>query len=259
MKERQERIHQTLNQLLILAPSGLMDLPTILTDHFPHRRYAETTLTDYVHQLLIISCTWPTLQYKLFELIVSKSLEIDVEILVEDSGDVRIVEDDTEKDLMFQLEDTKDVSDTANKLDAMLHVFREHITIQLTKSKEQQDKLYHNLLLVFETRILLTHKSKYTQFVLFYTALKSPTFASLFAFRLLELFLNIKNHMVVRQSAVLYLSSLLARGRFLSNKDIRYVLVIGIHSNDCAVVRYCSISCSGARTIFNSQELSRLT
>ena len=62
----------------------------VLESHFPHKRFSQKNLTDYVTHLLHICKYFPIIQSRIIDLIVSQSLEIDVEIVIEDSGEVKI-------------------------------------------------------------------------------------------------------------------------------------------------------------------------
>ena len=148
-RETRGWIHQTIQHILKQVPVGQSVLLTTLYENFPHKRFSKQILSEYVQQLLIISEYLPVLQYRILDLIIDRCLEIDVEIIIEESGDVRIQRDyDQDDDLygdIFQLEDPnssgmahdtsansgnggdgdkpripKEVCELADKLDAML-------------------------------------------------------------------------------------------------------------------------------------------
>ena len=81
-----------------------------------------------------------------------------------------------------------------------------------------------HLLAIFEDRILLTHRSKFVQFLMFYCASRVPRFRDAFGASLLQLFLDESAAHLRRQSAILYLASYLARANFLSPAAIADVL-----------------------------------
>jgi RNA polymerase I-specific transcription initiation factor RRN3 len=92
LPERRNLIHRALRSILVQVPTGRSVLFPILVEHFPHKRFSRTVQTDYTAQLLHVCTYEPMLQAKVLELIVMKCLEMDVEIVIEDSGDVRIDE-----------------------------------------------------------------------------------------------------------------------------------------------------------------------
>jgi hypothetical protein len=63
-------------------------------DHFPHKRFSRNVQTEYIAQLLVICGYEPSLQARVLQLVVTKCLEMDVEIVIEDSGEVHIEEDE---------------------------------------------------------------------------------------------------------------------------------------------------------------------
>jgi RNA polymerase I-specific transcription initiation factor RRN3 len=83
-------IHRAIRGILIQVPTGRSVLYPILCEFFPHKRFSRNVQTEYTAQLLEICRYEPMLQARILELIISKCLEMDVEIVIEDSGDVRI-------------------------------------------------------------------------------------------------------------------------------------------------------------------------
>src|SRR5690349_3309420 len=90
LDDRRSCIHAALKEILQQVPTGQSILFPILSSSFPHKRFNRKVQTEYVAQLLTICDYFPLIQSKIIELIISKSLEMDVEIVIEDSGDVRI-------------------------------------------------------------------------------------------------------------------------------------------------------------------------
>lgn len=82
------RIHRAIFGVISLAPSGQAELFSLLAQRFPYKLSAKNAQCDYVTQLLRICEYLPVLQGRILELIVMKCIEIDVEIIVEDSGEV---------------------------------------------------------------------------------------------------------------------------------------------------------------------------
>jgi RNA polymerase I-specific transcription initiation factor RRN3 len=215
---------------------------------------------EFVSQALKICEYVPSLQQRILDLIVSKCLEIDVEIVIEDTGEVKIQEEytgESEEDVFglgsgstsefspntgsddpsgvkcrvlktgtqrIYSEDARripeEVAESADKLDGMLTLVVEFITKDIERGGNEIDRLGMQLVQVFEDRILLTHRSKFVQFVLFYLAGKSKSFGEAFAMALLRIFLDESVAHLRRQSAILYLASYLARSKFLSDSVV---------------------------------------
>ncbi len=84
---------------------------------------------------------------------------------------------------------------------------------------DRQKRLCGVLLGVFEDSILLTHQSKFVQYVAFYAGGLSPAFCQNFVNRLLKICFDEEKSVVVRQSGVAYLASYLARAAYVE-KDV---------------------------------------
>lgn len=278
LKQRQEYIHRTIHSIFRLAPTAILEIHPILVENFPHKRLNLHVQQEYVTQLLFLSQSFPQLQGRIIELIFSKCLELDVDIVIEDSGDAHIAadaDDDDDGNDFFQLDDNPyqhssretrrrsgmgeagamkirdDVAETAQKLDCILTIVLSYI--QSVHSQDQQIpesdnsqtpsvKLFQQMLEAFELRVMTTYKAKYVQFTLFYSCQLNPfhgmmilfffsslmhhLIGELFLQKLSSLFLDPSNHLLSRQSAVVYLASLIARGQFVSFHTARYVSIL---------------------------------
>ena len=287
--QRCQQIHYTLNSIIRLAPAGLAELFPMLAKRFPHKRFSLTRLAGYVQHLLRICDYLPVLQPKIFDLIVLKCLELDVEIVIEDSGEVKISEErgcmDQGDDGMFLLDEEPDmdssrnyinrtaamgaqssggeashhrippeVAELADKLDVLLSLLVQFID-HTRGSGEAEERLFHQLLNAFEERVLATFKSKFVQFVLFYFTSRSERFACAFAGRLLRCFEDAASSPLKQQSAVLYLGSFLARATFLPQAVVGDTVVALLHwcSNYISSVRGDSPVSSTFATTLASQ------
>lgn len=174
-------------------------------------------------------------QSKLLELIVTKCIEIDVEIHIEESGEVKIRKpaDFEDPNLLFEDHDynafatsgnLNEVSEMADKLDNMMVLLVQFIDGKLAEDSSNgvvRDRLFMQLLRIFEDHILMVHRSKFVQFLLFYIASRDHKFAQAFSKLLMSIFLDVRNPFLKRQSAVVYLGSYFARATFLPPQYIR--------------------------------------
>jgi len=95
-------IHNTINRILLIVPTGCTSLFPILEEFFPHKREDLEKHKIYLNNVLHISDYVPVLRERLLALVVDKLLSIDVEIRLED-----FIDDD--EDLQFEVElETKD-------------------------------------------------------------------------------------------------------------------------------------------------------
>lgn len=291
--ERHQHIHKAIAHLVALAPTAQSELFPVLMDHFPYKKQALQQQVDYVTALLRVCEYLPVLQYRVLDLVMGKCLEIDVEILIEDSGAAALAQKDLLADdegddddgqigsgamgsrsippapasrpnsrtsspilvgssrknkgsavpcigiarkavgasgaIVFNsaggrihrgssqriAEEEAGVSEMAEKLDAMLFACLSFIDVQCARSEESADRLFHQLLGLFQERILVVHRSKFVQFLLFHVTSKSSKYSYLFIRRLLQLLHNDLVSAVMRQSAIAYLASYLARAMFI--------------------------------------------
>ena len=227
LRERGDRIHKTLQGLVRLAPTGQAELHPVLEACFPHKRFSKGILSEYVAQILLVTEYLPSMQESVLDLVVSRCLEIDVEIVIEDTGEVRIQEEYTgeTEEGMFHMDGEEQVSpeqrvvngkivsgggkprsgsvnnertqripqavtEMADKLDSILVVLIRYIDRQMVVGSDKQDRLLHHLLSVFERQVLFTYRSKFVQFVYFYVAQSSEKFAAGFCERLVRVFLE---------------------------------------------------------------------
>ena len=255
--EKQRRIHYAIYNISCLVPTGQLEIVNILEQQFPHKRFNENTQKQYVYNAIKICEYLPQLQERILDLILSKCLEIDVEIVIEDSGEVKIVEEyngDNIGDEMFQFDDNiipnntlisynnrsstniiedihkipDNVAEMADKLDSMLILVVDFIQSQVSSfdssNSDKQQRLFQQLLTIFENRILSTHKSKFVQYILFYLAARVTRFGEAYVKWLLHLFLDINQPHIKRQSAIMYIASYISRANFLSIVLIKEIL-----------------------------------
>ena len=273
LNERQMQIHKTIHGIIGIVPTGQSELYPILCDHFPYKKQPLHLQTEFITQLFTICDYLPVLQYKILELIVTKCLEIDVEIIIEDTGDVKVGQDEevggnlletdendedgsniqfrfdeviqkknkvsvqtttsrsimtasltllnrsTQQSSQFYKETLQKISDEvaemAEKLDAMLVLVIGYIDGQLAKGEESADRLFHHLMGLFEEKILVIHRSKFVQYIMFYITSKVKRYCYIFIRRILQVFYNDSVSSMIRQSAIAYLASYLSRAVFV--------------------------------------------
>ncbi|KAG2436969.1 hypothetical protein HXX76_006484 [Chlamydomonas incerta] len=106
------------------------------------------------------------------------------------------------------------VDEMANKLDSMMELAFEHLGKRIAAGELRQ--LWDTLLSAFERSILNTHRSKFTQFLVFYACLSNPSHCSPSFLRLLVSRLrDTRQPPITRAACSAYLASFLARAAFL--------------------------------------------
>ncbi|KAL6052436.1 DNA independent RNA polymerase I transcription factor [Balamuthia mandrillaris] len=212
-------IHQAIARVLELAPTSITPLFSALSANFPHRRLDVDTQRFYLSNLLQLTQYCPALRGSVLSIAVKKALELDVEI---ELALVAEDEEEEEEEFLFDLEINgearrQEQSEMANKLDVLMGLLFRHLQ-SLTEgaSYEERHELFSFMLQIFDSMIIKTHKSKYTQFLMFYLCWTEEPFAQNFLGYLLNKILDPSNHTLTRQTCAAYVGGFLARASFLS-------------------------------------------
>lgn len=224
-------LHRTLRSLLALSPSAQSELFPVLEANFPFKLNEGAQHRAFVTHLLVVCQYLPVQQARLLELIIVRCTEMDAEIHIEDSGEVRIrsEEGDAEEggegvfDEPGPTSSLNSVNEYAQKLDDMLLLLLQFFEGRLAE-EGGRERLFQQLFRIFETHLLLVHKSKFVQFLLFYLTARDARFAVAFPKQLLALFLDEQSAPLKRQSAVVYLASFLARANFVPLSLVRWTV-----------------------------------
>jgi RNA polymerase I-specific transcription initiation factor RRN3 len=250
--------------VLRLVPKSTSDLFPIMSTNFPFYSWNKEVLVWYVKQCFQVLDYLPSIRQRLLELIIDKCLEIDVNIFIKDNGDAIIDEeeeaaqkkddldgqDDGDDDAMQVQQETKTedkIDILSDKLDALLELLFEYIQRRCQNDINVAQETFHELLPIFESSILTTHKSKFVQYCMFLscgmatrTAKKriepgsamvlspqqaaDPDSESLlyreFASKLLEIVVDPYRATSTRQSGACYLASFISRASFVLPETI---------------------------------------
>lgn len=248
---RTQRIHGALAAMTRLCPKGKSEIFGIVSANFPFRTRPEKELVWCYQQLLAITGYVPSIQGQVIKFIVDKSLEMDVEIKIHEGGEVTIEEEDNSKEVgLFDLEldsndvpqhrqSKKDISvdDMAEKLDSVMLLTFEYLEESAKRDASRARNLYELCLPAFESSILITYRSKFVQFLLFYlcgleskvvatndtnqaTEMHHATLYREFCATLIGIVFDPYRSVVVRQCAVCYLASFLSRAQFAEAETI---------------------------------------
>lgn len=109
----------------------------------------------------------------------------------------------------------------AAKLDDMMELL-----FQYVQANEANADFFNLLLRVFEAIILPTHKSKYTQFLLFFMCSKNAQYLDAFVSALVAKLFDARLDALTRQTCAAYLASFLARAAYVPMPAVRHVLTI---------------------------------
>jgi len=228
-----------------------------MSSNAPFRTRPESELVWYYAQCLEVLKYHPAIRPQVLELLVDKCLEMDVEIKITDVGEAKIDEEkEDDDDDIFELELdepgpskeddegnlTATVDEMANKLDSlMLLLFQYSSQLSASGTAEAVEELYKVYSHVFESTVLICHKSKFVQFLLLYVCGQegklndagsiddddddqqdedsTPLYRQ-FAAKLIDIVLDPFRATVTRQSGACYLASFVSRASFVCAETV---------------------------------------
>ncbi|XP_018302784.1 RNA polymerase I-specific transcription initiation factor RRN3 [Mycetomoellerius zeteki] len=234
--ERLNHIHDILREILRVVPMSNTDLLEALDSHFPFYLVHGTYVHEiYLYALLEILNYAPQLRRNILILIIRKLVTLDANIPCEETNnDEDIVEDDCtnngigDNDNLTKINSDTDkrrtIHPTARTLDSCLELFfkymHEFCFVNDVLQMKNLEILYSDIVYAFEKEILNMYGIRYVQYIVFYMC----SFGQL---RIEERFTNwlwrevvVKPNSTVppiyRQTAICYISSLLANATFIS-------------------------------------------
>nr|AEE63061.1 unknown [Dendroctonus ponderosae] len=222
-------IHVVIKILLDVVPICKDLLLQSITRQYPYYNRPTHTQEYYLHHILMVLAYQPSFKPDIFHLVLVKLIKMDVnapkEVITQE-----MMEDET----IFPMEDdaksTKTIStsftnvnrsDLGVALDACMdlllgYISKECLTQDGSADWEKTKNLYHHLLTAFDKVILPTYNSHHTQFVMFAMCALKPAVTEAFLSHLWKKVCNPNVAAVLRQTAITYIASLVARGQFVS-------------------------------------------
>lgn len=234
-----------------LFPKARSDFFSIVATRFPHVKLDQSILCHYCGVSFKVLEYLPSMRKQLIETVVDKCLEIDVGIKIEDNGEVSIEEqknyggaedaktetgnETTNESKPLITKEESIIDDFSDKLDLLLALLLEEIRKACNNYKSARE-IYYELIPVFESTILTTHKAKFVQFCMFYVCasesrlvhneyveVEQGEHAILhrdFAAKLLETVVDPYRATLTRQSGSCYLASFISRASFVGPDTI---------------------------------------
>lgn len=200
-----EKVLGALQTLIVLVPTACKAIFPVLAEHFPHKIHHVSIQTGYLSNLLKVIQSIPSIQDRVIALILDKLVEIDVEIKLE------------EKEIA--------TDEMADKLDHMMKIMFQFLEQECTENKDQAANVFQQVLRVFDRSILHTHRSKFPQFLVFYLCHFSSDFQQIFVSQLLYIALAQNAPSSTRYNCLMYLSSFVARAKFVSIDQVQSTIV----------------------------------
>jgi RNA polymerase I-specific transcription initiation factor RRN3 len=234
-----------------LVPKARSELLPIIAARFPFWKAGKQKLMWYCIQAFQVLDYLPAIRKSLFELVIDKCLEIDVNIKIKDNGDVSVEQERKEEEekenekggnrevpCSLEADGTNDVDQLSDSLDSLLALLMRMMS-QGCSDGQGAREVYYEILPVFESTIITTHKSKFVQYCLFYLCgleweRSSTSNASVvkvsnqehsilhrdFASKFFEIIVDPYRAMLTRQSAACYLASFVSRASYVEAETI---------------------------------------
>ncbi|EFA10824.2 RNA polymerase I-specific transcription initiation factor RRN3 [Tribolium castaneum] len=217
-----QHVHSLLCELLRTVPLCNELLIHALIDHFPYMNKSTHIHEYYIQNLLWVICYQPTLRPNILHLIFSKLIIMDVSAPREEIAKL-------EEEEIFMMDESKTnttinldcVHSMAHTLDVCLDKVFNYIysechepgTNDLNWGKTKS--LYQDILTVFDQSILPTYNTHHVQFVMFVLCSFKTTLTEAFFNYLWKKVCNPNVASVIRQAAVNYIVSFIARATFV--------------------------------------------
>lgn len=248
--ERTRRIHAAMATILRLCPKARTELFPIMAASTPFRLKTDAELLWYYRQCLHVLKYLPSVRGQVLELVIDRCLELDVEIKITNVGEALLdastenddgdedspnsfeldlnENDKRKKDASIKSEDFT-VDKMAEKLDSLMLILFEHIEESIS-SGVSANEMFHILLQVFESSIIITHKSKFVQFLILHVCgLEAKAESQLesgnvlyreFAAKLIDIVLDPYRATVTRQTGACYLASFISRANYVCAETV---------------------------------------
>ncbi|OAD70401.1 hypothetical protein PHYBLDRAFT_70681 [Phycomyces blakesleeanus NRRL 1555(-)] len=257
-----ERNHEAIRSILQLIPTSANSLFVSIVRQTPHHRLSSADQAAFVKNALEIVEYAPVLRRQILSILIDHIAHIQIELdeleedvdfetynmdfdddYQSDNSDNEDEEDDEEDDddddieSMYSDDDQengnvdlkeqmKKIKSMVRKLDAMMVlVFRYFAKCAVQQPAHVKNELYTTLIDIFDRMILKTLKSRYTQFLIFYfCSLDVNAYSDSFVEHLIKNIMDPLRPGVTRISAAAYISSYVARAKFLEPLAIQRII-----------------------------------
>ncbi|CAG00803.1 unnamed protein product, partial [Tetraodon nigroviridis] len=238
-----DQCHKALQVIARYVPSTSHFLMPIFQEKFPFIQKSSRTLECYVHNLLRVTVYIPSIRRDVLDLIIGKMLQLDVSASRSDIEDAEYIAMQNlqahhqKEEGLFDMDEDLSASPptlavtshpVAERLDTLMAVLMGYVKdicyVNGCLHVERTKDLYRDLLSVFDKLILPTHASCHVQYLLFYLCSFRLALAESFLDHLWKILQNPSQPAVLRQAAVGYLGSFLARAKFIPVLTVRACL-----------------------------------
>ncbi|XP_057322164.1 RNA polymerase I-specific transcription initiation factor RRN3 [Microplitis mediator] len=215
-------VHNVIFKFLKIVPMSSTILVQSLRTLYPYYKKSAHSHQVYLYFSLQIMEYAPQLRSEIISTIIEKLTILDVNVPRTEIENYREKDEDEEVFKIDSVQET-DKADSdhplAHTLDICMDILMTYIYEYCHPDDElDQDnlkKIYFELLQPFEKVVLHTHASHHVQFIMFYICSFKTAVAEAFLNWLWQKVSNPNVAPIIRQSAVSYIASLLARGNFI--------------------------------------------
>ncbi|KAL6423028.1 hypothetical protein ACFW04_010482 [Cataglyphis niger] len=237
--EKLNHIHDILHKILEIVPMSSQVLLQSLSSQFPYIAHGTYTHEIYMYALLQILNYAPQLRSDILSLIINRLTILDVNIPRKEANDDETndvmddcinetVDGDNPTTVNNDVDKIKNDPLIMHTMDTCMELFfkymHEFCFVNGVLQIESLRILYVDILRTFETVILPTHASQYVQYIMFYICSFKAIVAETFIDWLWRKVIDPNVAPVLRQSAVCYISSLLATASFISSGLVKLTM-----------------------------------
>lgn len=219
-------VHELIARLKNVIPMIFNVILVQLRKQFPYFKKPSHVICGYLHNVLWMTEQSSMFSEELLEIVFNRLLMIDVNTPRNEIEDAEFPEDDQQifamdEDPMIAI-DEEDVDDATMKLpiaetlDCCMEKIFDYIQRRATSDNASDaDRMFKILLTLFGKHILPTHNTHHVQFIIFYYCSFKQSYVEYFITYLWKKVINPNVSTPMRQAAVGYIASMLARAKFV--------------------------------------------
>ncbi|XP_070495469.1 RNA polymerase I-specific transcription initiation factor RRN3 [Chironomus tepperi] len=219
LAEKLDKIHNLIKKIYEAIPMLPVTLRKCIVDMFPYYKQSTYKIAGYIYNLLKILDNCQSMMHDILNTIFESLLSIDLSLSRNDI-------EEAEEELIDEAENENNNADSetmklpvAETLDVCMNLMFSYFYTKLSSESKtplnEQKMIEKAIFEYFDEHILKTHNSKHVHFIFFYIASFKKSFLLELLRNLLDKILDRNKPSIIRQTAVGYLSSLLARAKYI--------------------------------------------
>lgn len=222
-KQCYQNLHNAIRSIRTGIPMSKDLLLSSIKNNYPYLKRPTIEQRNYVFNLLQVTHYEPSMRHDILKIVIDKLITLDVhcprnelenekeESAMEVDGDIVFPMEESSKDPKRQISESLDIS----LILMYKYLWSESYDSEGQVIWEQAKPLFHDLIKIFDEVILFTHATNHVQFLIFYFLSFKPALGQLFIQMLWKKVSNVNIPPVIRQAAVCYMASFMARATYL--------------------------------------------